>query len=646
MENDAATKLQKAYIHSCVVAKVRNVVKAMLAAVVIQARVRGNIARKWTAIWFKKRTELITQWQARVRKWYSNRHVRPVLEYESQCATMIQKIVLGKLARARCVRIRQNLAAERIQVVWRGVLARARSDRLWLNRAVMPIQCKARSLVSRRRYKSIKTELSEAALIIQRCFRSWFSLKKLAIRLRKREDAYREYTAAQLAAEEEWCEDTLLKMGARLKKKDLESKIQAVVADYILSADEIHRLENEYLESQRQKSILSARAIEQGWVQELSERIRNMRSEMTKLKLKFCFQKVPLLRSFEESLEERTNEIDELSDYRDSISFARDEEVEDNRLRDFFFNAATRMKQKQQDIAFERRKWAVRWYKPDGKPDRQRRPGRAWDKDILAGPDKMTYCPTTDVNLNDENRERPRGLKSGSEESVKAAIGDVSLQSYLAQVAHYEKLLTPLADIMKANVGAPPDNSRPHPKDSGWGEVASDLPLVMENIGAVPNRWRLQREQREREEKEAIRREERLREEAEEQEAMAAELRRIRQQQAAKLADSRKKTPTTAPVADDKEITEDEQEKLQRFKEEREEKKVRRLIENEAKRIEKEKREERERIEAIRQQKRRKRLHQRRRGPASIPWALLDELEGEKKKFESEKNFKECFHKF
>ena len=191
------------------------------------------------------------------------------------------------------------MAAERIQVLWRGVLARTRSDRLWLNRAVIPIQCKARALVSKMRYRSIFEELSDAALVIQRCFRSWYSLKNIAIRLRKREDAYREFTAARLASEEEWCEDTLIKLGARLKKRDLDKKIRTVVADYIVSADGIHKLENDLIETTRQQGILSARAIEQGCLHDLNDQIMKMRADLTKSKLEFCFQKVPLLRSLE-----------------------------------------------------------------------------------------------------------------------------------------------------------------------------------------------------------------------------------------------------------------------------------------------------------------------------------------------------------
>ena len=302
IENEAATKLQKAYVHSCVVAKVRKVVKAMLASVTIQKMFRGIITRKWTSLWVRRRTDLITQWQSRVRKWYVNKHHRPIIEHERLCAIKIQKIVLGKLGRSRWMRIHRNKAAERIQILWRGVLARSRSDRIWLNKAVIPIQCKARALVSKMRYRSILDELSDAALVIQRCFRSWFSLKKLAMRLRRREDAYREFTGAKLAAEEEWCEDMLIKLGTRLKKKELDKKIRTVIADYIMSADGIHRLENDLIETTRQKGILSARAIEQGWLADLTGQAQKMRVDLTKSKFQFCFEKVPLLRSLEVSL--------------------------------------------------------------------------------------------------------------------------------------------------------------------------------------------------------------------------------------------------------------------------------------------------------------------------------------------------------
>ena len=325
-------------------------------------------------------------------------------------------------------------------------------------------------------------------------------------------------------------------------------------------------------------------------------------------------------------------------------------------MREYFYNATYRRKKKKQDIAAERRKWTVRWYKRDGKPDQQRRPGRAWDPETLADPEKMTYCPTSNVDLNDENRERQSGLKQGSDESLNATMNEVSLQSYLAQVAHYETLLNPLNEIMQKNMGAPSDGSVPHPKENGWGPVGEELPVAMENMGAIPSKWRLQREQRLRDEAEAILREERLIKEAEEQEALDAELRRIRQAQAAKMKKSKKDSSSLVPISESKEEEEEEaaltsvsaseEQQLNKFREEREEKKLRRLIENEAKRVEKEKQEERERLEGIRQRKRKKRIQERRRGPVSIPWALLDELEGEKKKFEAEKNYTDCYHNF
>ncbi len=63
--------------------------------------------------------------------------------------------------------------------------------------------------------------------------------------------------------------------------------------------DDIHRKENDLIETRRQKGILSARAIEQGWLQDLEAKAIEMRGELTQMKLKFCFEKVPLLRGLE-----------------------------------------------------------------------------------------------------------------------------------------------------------------------------------------------------------------------------------------------------------------------------------------------------------------------------------------------------------
>jgi ribosomal protein L39E len=324
IEMAAARKIERAYIHSVVIHKLRRVFLCMSMAVKIQRFIRGVITRRRVAQWFQVRNNLIVQYQCRVRKWRSNRIHRPIIAFEQECATKIQKIVLGKLARVRCREIKRNIAAKVIQTTWRGVCGRVRSDRKWLNRTTIPIQTIARKMVAKLRFKDVKAELYEAAISIQRCYRSYAAMRRLASTLHAREDVYREYTQAMLTAEEEWAEDTLLKLKHRLEKKQLKEKLEIVARDYQRTLEDIHFKENDFIEINRQKDILSARAIQQGWLKELTGNIAQLRKDITKMKLNCIFKKTHFLCALEEQFEAKVFEMEEVARFRDRISDTRE----------------------------------------------------------------------------------------------------------------------------------------------------------------------------------------------------------------------------------------------------------------------------------------------------------------------------------
>jgi hypothetical protein len=325
IESLAARKIQRAYVHSCLISKLRHVFHCMLMAVRIQKVIRGILARKRVAEWFQRKSALMIQWQCRVRRYLSNLHLSVVLLNEKSAAVKIQAIIRRKLASRRLLKIRRNFAATRIQCLWRGCCARIRADRIWLNKIVIPIQVLLRKMISRMRYDSIKKERNDAAVMIQRCFRSWFSIQKLSTSLNNREDIYREYTMAMLTAEEEWADDTIAKLSHRLDKKEVREKLSIVIQDYQRSLEDIHFKENDHIELSRQRDVLSARAIQQGWLAELNENITTTRNELTAMKLKLIFKKHVLLNSFDTQLTTKVKEIEAVARYRDMISDCRDQ---------------------------------------------------------------------------------------------------------------------------------------------------------------------------------------------------------------------------------------------------------------------------------------------------------------------------------
>jgi hypothetical protein len=340
------------------------------------------------------------------------------------------------------------------------------------------------------------------------------------------------------------------------------------------------------------------------------------------------------------------------------------QEVEDNRVRDFYMNTTARRRKVRMDIADERRRWKVKYYTKNGKPDKLRRPGRTWDPAAYAGPEKMTYCGASGVDLNAGTKDRLLGLRGGSNESLDQTMNEVSLQNYLQQVHHYEELLNPIYDIMKNTTGAPPGAT--HPKDAGWGPVGAELPLAMEGIGAIPSRWRGDREEMERIQAEEERQRQLELAQLRKQEELEAERRRLleestqgmsefddffagdgEEESVAKTAtssvtsNSRKKSNRKSRSDAVSEVSFDDPASNALV--------VRKSTSSPAPSVSggssaTRKNKDLDTAALLRAEKRKARNRERARGPATIPWTLLDELDGEKKRFEAEKSYLEFYN--
>lgn len=686
IENQAAKKIQKAYIHSCVIHKLRRVFLCMAMAVRIQKHMRGYLIRKRVAEWFVKKSSLMIKWQCRIRRWLSNKHLEITFFQERNAAIIIQSMIRKKIAYIYVYKKKRNLAAIRIQCLWRGICSRIRSDRIWLNHVVIPIQVLIRKMVSRMRYKRIHKEMNTAALQIQKCFRSWRSIQNLSKKLNQREDIYREYTLAMLTAEEEWADDTILKLSHRLDKKEVRNKLQIVTNDYQKAIEDIHFKENDYLELRRQRDILSARAIQQGWLGELDTNIVTTRNEITAFKMKLIFKKQVLLNSLDTQLTEKVEEIESIARYRDMISDCREQEIEDNRIRNFYRNSTQLRKSKRQAIANEKRKWMVKFYTQNGKPDKLRRPGRKWEPEAFAGPEKMTYCSASGVNLMVGNQERAKGIKEGSKESVEQVINELSLQTYLQQVQHYENLLNPIYGVMQGALGGKPGSL--HPAESGWGPIGDQLPEALENINAIPKEWKTERieykknqlrEQNEIKRKQRKENDERKRRLSESQQLLKqtdglsafndyfdqegeVEVEVDKQQIKSNEIFVKKQLLKNKQHYNEQQTNESTniQSQIQSQTQSQSTLKSKSSypqLQSQSQLLNQNHNQNNEQIEdftsppkqktqKVQKLQKKSRNRERSLGSATIPWSLLDELEGEKKKFEGEKSFLEFYHKF
>ena len=135
-------------------------------------------------------------------------------------------------------------------------------------------------------------------------------------------------------------------------------------------------------------------------------------------------------------------------------------------------------------IAEEKRRWTIRHYSKNGKPDKLRRPGRPWDKSILdKAAEKITYSSGSGVDLTALDSGNIDSIKSGtagSKETISKALAQVALQNYLNEVAKYEQLMNPLNKIMEKTIQNSGD------RRSGYGPIGPTLYEAALNNGIVP----------------------------------------------------------------------------------------------------------------------------------------------------------------
>jgi len=486
IEHIAATKIQRAYRGSKGLLKWKEAIKGMRAAQRIQRVARGMMTRIWVARWFFLRNTCVGRLQSHVRKILSNKHVRPKLARDQIEVVKIQKIIRGKLGRLRFRSIKLHVAATVIQVAWRGIVGRTRADRKWLDRVVIPIQTCVRRMSAVKQCKLARGSINLAAATIQKRFRIYVSNKKVTQKLKDREMEYMFENIQVLTAEESYAEEKLERFRKRFFGSGLKEKAEYKLQKLYEKMEEVHKLENDYAEMVRQREILSPRALVQGWIQELDATIFRLREQTTKAKLDCMFNEQIAVEQSDAYIEEKLLEIEEFTALKNRSAYSRNVEYADQRRRSYWASIKQIRDDHRRKVAEEKRKWTVRYYTSDGKPDKKRRPGKPWDPSIVAGPEKAVYSGGHDVDLL-SHTEKGDKFRIGSKNSVDKVIRDMTLQTYLEGVTHYETLLNPLMNIMQNTYCAPPD--KPPPEELGFGPVGRLLAPALQATGANPPKW-------------------------------------------------------------------------------------------------------------------------------------------------------------
>eukprot|EP00953_Heterococcus_sp_UTEX-ZZ885_P000612 856-Heterococcus_DN1.PRE.1 len=331
-ERSAAIQLQAWWRHYSIRTKFELMARQGRLIVRIQALVRGVIYRKRIAEWYTQRLRMVTGWQRLIRRGLSNRRIARSRAAETVLIIRIQALYRGRRDRSIVMTLRHAQAATTIQRVWRGAVGRVLADRLWLDINITPMQKVARGMLARKAVAVYRSSRHSAAVTLQRCFRGYTARYQRAQAAVQRETDRRQDWLRVLASEEDWLRSYNDIHTRRTQKLHLDTVLAAAVVKEAQERTDIHKLQQParwgarlYLSEYKlvavlkhksavyntatsarysknsdiafftlaypqasqglnlQRSLLSPRALQQGWREELDNNITHYRKEITKV---------------------------------------------------------------------------------------------------------------------------------------------------------------------------------------------------------------------------------------------------------------------------------------------------------------------------------------------------------------------------
>ncbi|KAG5180554.1 hypothetical protein JKP88DRAFT_279429 [Tribonema minus] len=452
----------------------RGDIAQMLLVVRIQALARGVIARRLVAEWHARRTHMVVGWQSLIRRGLSNLRLRRRIAAERRACTIIQAAARGWWERLRLKALTRERAALTIQRSWRGALGRARADRRWLDTQVTLMQTAARGLLARKAVAVIRRRQHAAATTLQRSYRGFRARaqrfdamwtreanRTKAMRAQRFHAMWERKTnrtkASHLLQQGEWLrvlsaeEEHLmadydvqkrrfdkLQLGAAAaaaatRESDARERIRTL-NERDSDACERIRTPNETVEGMRlQRQLLSPRALQQGWREELETNLEQHRRSITQgwreeletnleqhrrsiaqlqqgwreevetnleqhrksitqgwreeletnleqhrmsitqTKLDLLFGSALEGRTAQEEMAQRQRALQELKQRAERIARWREEGRLELREREARRRWSENAAESRRKVADERRRWAVTFYNAAGKPDRRKR---------------------------------------------------------------------------------------------------------------------------------------------------------------------------------------------------------------------------------------------------------------------------------
>ncbi|OQR83260.1 hypothetical protein ACHHYP_14897 [Achlya hypogyna] len=399
------------------------------ASVQIQRTMRGVLARKLVRVWYLSQLRFVSKIQATYRSFLYQRVLATKFRWEHYNATVIQRYTRGCFGRRRAITVRRHIAALHIQMLWRGVVSRRRSDRLWLARKATVVQKHMRRFLAQRQTQAQRAAFHTAAAQIQRIFRGMRARMRIDEMLYDRETQNRKLVMDVLDAELLWYKEHVEKLQRRVDKSKLEAIVLQMEAEHRRTHIRVNDLECIYLDMQEQRIKMSPRAITDGWLYEMDAKIKAQRALITAAKLDAVFGHGYRYRLSVDKLFTLRRWRDDAIARRDELERWRVEEFLDYWERDMHHQAVLRARQRQQNIAHERRKWKVKQYTKEGKV-------------LLAPPSRPShvFCIGTSNLL--AFAKQYQAEKS----AVTTLTEQVALVSSAAQVEQATAMLRPLLD--------------------------------------------------------------------------------------------------------------------------------------------------------------------------------------------------------
>jgi hypothetical protein len=410
----------------------------------IQRVTRGMLARTLLRVWLLRRSWLVIVSQACIRGYLTRKRVRAQQALERACVGCLQATVRGYLARIRVDFVRSERAAVAIQRVWRGATSRVASDRRWLDGEVTKVQRLVRGHLGRIWFATRRAEMVHAAVLLQRCIRACFAQWRCYDLLWHRETERKREFARVLRAEDEYWVERHEQLVRHIKENlKMEEQLRYASDQCEALQEEVIEKEFDLLEMEHERKLVDRRAVQQGWTAELDRYIKEHRRWTTHAKFEYIFVGATYLRDLEQRMRELQEELEWVAFKSDEAKRLRDEEVHELQERERVWNDLRSRRAHRRAVADQRRRWQVPWFTADGKADKKRRNGHAWDPSVFAGPEREVFSIGA-VNL------LAGSAASGAGQSgLELALEQVALQNSQNQIVQHGALMKPLMEGME-----------------------------------------------------------------------------------------------------------------------------------------------------------------------------------------------------